>query len=118
MWVAFLALLVAGMALIVMGWLGLQGRLPRQAFAGIRTPYAMANDEQWEAVHRFGAPWMVFGGVACVAGSLALLPFSLAGELPGAFSAAAALALALVVLGATFAAWYTGVRGAKAHLGR
>ncbi len=90
MWVAFLALLVAGMALIVMGWLGLQGRLPRQAFAGIRTPYAMANDEQWEAVHRFGAPWMVFGGVACVAGSLALLPFSLAGELPGAFSATAA----------------------------
>ena len=42
----------------------------------------MANDEQWKAVHRIGAPYMIFGGIAAFAGSLAIFPFAVFGSLP------------------------------------
>ncbi|MCC6959581.1 MAG: SdpI family protein [Dehalococcoidia bacterium] len=118
MWVAFLVVLAGSALVTVVGWRALQEKLPRQYWAGIRTPYSMANDEQWYAVHRYGGPYMVFGGVASFAAALAMLPFSLAGKLPNGFSAAVVFAIALVLAGSALLSWVMGVRGAKAALGR
>ena len=114
----FLVMAVAASLLTVVGWYAWLGKLPRQHIAGIRTPYTMANDEQWYAAHKHGAPYLIFGGVATLAISLAVLPFSIAGALPDAFSTAVALASAFVILVAALSSWYFGVKGAKAQLGR
>lgn len=116
MWIAFLLMAFGGMTVSTVGWLGLQGRLKRQHWAGIRTPYSMANDEQWYAVHRHGAPYLIFGGVAALAMSLSLLPFAIAGQLPDAFSVTMALVVAAVVAASAIASWLYGVRSAKAEL--
>ncbi len=118
MWVAFLVMMLGSGVLTVLGWRALQEKLPRQHWAGIRTPYSMANDEQWYAVHRYGAPYLIFGGVATFAAALAMLPFSLAGKLPNGFSAAVFLAGAFIMVGSALLSWAMGVRGAKAALGR
>ena len=115
MWVAFLVVLLGSGGLIVVGWLWLLERLPRQHWAGIRTHYSLANDEQWNAVHRFGAPYLVLGGAAAFAGALALLPFAIAGSLPTSF-ALASLAAFVLLVGISALLWRNGTRGAKAHL--
>ena len=117
MWVAFVAMLAVGALVTVLGWRGLQEKLPRQYWAGIRTPYSLANDEQWYAVHRYGSPYLIFGGVGVFAVALAMIPFSLAGKLPAGFSAVVLMACALFIVGSALTAWLMGVRGAKAHLG-
>lgn len=116
MWAGFIAVLLGSAAVIWVGWLAWQERLPRQHWAGIRTGYSMANDEQWKAVHRYGAPYLIFGGVACFAGALAMLPFSLAGALPSGFAAAVLVALAAILGGASVMSWVLGTRAAKASL--
>ncbi|GMV87018.1 MAG: hypothetical protein AMXMBFR80_28710 [Dehalococcoidia bacterium] len=118
MWVGFLVITLGAATITAVGWYAWLGKLPRQGIAGIRTPYTMANDEQWYAAHRYGAPYLIFGGVAVLAVGLAALPFAIAGSLPRAFSVAVLLASAGVLLGAALASWYYGVRGAKAHLGQ
>ena len=116
MWVGFLVILIGSAAVTAAGWYGWQEKLPRNTWAGIRTPYTMANDQQWKAVHRFGAPYMIFGGVAAFAGALAMLPFALAGKLPDAFAAAVLLVLALVLGSTALLSWQFGVRAAKRNL--
>lgn len=116
MWFGFLVMALGAAVITVVGWYAWLGKLPRQHIAGIRTPYTMANDEQWYAVHKYGAPYLIFGGVATLAISLAVLPFAIAGALPEAFSAAVLLASAFVILIAALCSWYFGVKAAKAHL--
>lgn len=117
MWMVFLAALIGSLLATWVGWRGWQERLPRQSFAGIRTPYTLSSDERWRAVHRFGAPYLIFGGVAVASGALALLPFAIAGRLPDAFAAGAAIAMALIMVSAALASWWFGVRAAHAALG-
>ena len=116
MWFVLIVMLFASMALILVGWQGWQEKLPRQHWAGIRTPYAMANDEQWKLVHRYGSPYMIFGGVAVFAGSLALLPFAIAGVLPEAFTAAAVIGFSIILFVSAIVSWRKGVSGAKSAL--
>ncbi len=118
MWAIYIVMLFGSMAVTMIGWQGWQGKLPRQGFVGIRTPYALKNDEQWHAVHRHGAPYLIFGGVAAFSASLALLPFAIAGALPGGFVMATVIAIAAVILGTALLSWLKGVSGAKAELGR
>jgi uncharacterized membrane protein len=118
MWVGFVVMLIAAAAITAAGWYGWQEKLPRQHWAGIRTRYTLASDEQWKAVHRFGAPYMIFGGVATFAGALAMLPFAIAGVLPDAFAAAVLAALAVVIGLTAIMSWQFGVRASKAHLAR
>lgn len=118
MWFVLIVMLFGSMALILVGWQGWQERLPRQHWAGIRTPYAMANDEQWKLVHRYGSPYMIFGGVAVFAGALALLPFAIAGVLPEAFTGAAVMGFCIILLVSALASWQKGVSGAKSALSR
>ena len=116
MWIGFIALLFGAALITWVGWLGWQEKLPRQRWAGIRTRYALANDEQWKAVHRYGAPYLIFGGVAAFAGALAMLPFAIAGALPAAFGASVLIALGLIIGVSALMSWVLGVRAAKASL--
>lgn len=115
MWVAVLALLFGAGVVTVVGWYGWQEKLPRQGWAGIRTPYTMESDEHWRLVHRFGAPYMIFGGVAAFAIAFAVLPFSIAGALPNGFAAAVVLGGALVLGVSAVMSWQLGVKAAKAQ---
>lgn len=117
MWFAFLIVFVGGTVVAWVGWRGLTGKLPRQHIAGIRTPYTLSSDERWRAVHRHGGPYLVLGGAAAAAAAAALLPFSVAGRLPLAFSVAALIAMAAVTSASAVAGWLLGVSAARRELG-
>jgi uncharacterized membrane protein len=115
-WVLLVATTGAG-AVVVVAWLGMTGKLPRNRIAGIRTPYTLSSDERWLATHRAGGPFLVLGAVAAFAIGLALLPFALAGELGDAFVAAGLSAMAVLVVASALAAWIFGTRSARGLVG-
>lgn len=66
-------LLVAGAALLTVGLLGWRGRLPRNRFAGIRTPATLRSDAAFAVANRVAAPPVLAAGAICAtAGALAL----------------------------------------------
>lgn len=66
-------LVVAGAALLTVGLLGWQRRLPRNRFAGIRTPATLRSDPAFIAANRVAAPPVLAAGAICAtAGALAL----------------------------------------------
>ncbi|HEX2301449.1 MAG TPA: SdpI family protein [Pseudonocardiaceae bacterium] len=66
-------LLVAGVALGIVGLLGWQQRLPRNRFAGIRTPATLRSDAAFAVANRVAAPTVLAAGAVCAtAGALAL----------------------------------------------
>lgn len=115
--IALLVMTLAGAVLVTIGWLGLQGKLPRNHVAGIRTPFTMSSNENWVATHRHGGPVMLFAGVAILSAGLALLPFAAAGAVSDGFIAATSLAMAGVVLASAVGSWLIGTRRARAELG-
>lgn len=111
--IVFGLLLAGSVTLVTVGVMGLLGRLPRNSFAGIRTPYTMANDERWVAVHRAGAPLLIFGGVAISSVAFAFFPFAVAGRVPDGTGTAVAIAVASAVLLVVVMASVVGIRTAK-----
>jgi len=66
-------LLVAGAALLTVGLLGWRRLLPRNRFAGIRTPATLRSDAAFIAANRVAAPPVLAAGAICVlGGALAL----------------------------------------------
>ncbi|PZS40530.1 MAG: hypothetical protein DLM62_02410 [Pseudonocardiales bacterium] len=61
-------LLVAGAGLLTVGLLGWRRRLPRNRFAGIRTPATLRSDAAFIAVNRVAAPPVLAAGTVCAAG--------------------------------------------------
>lgn len=62
-------LVVAGAALVFIGWRGLRGQLPPNRYVGVRTPATMRSEEAFELGNRVGSPAMLAGGaVAILAG--------------------------------------------------
>ena len=116
--VALVVLSIVGALLVAVGWLSLLGKLPRNYFAGIRTPYTLPSDENWEATHRAAAPIMIFGGVAVTAAGLAFLPFAIAGHFDDTVGAVVALALAAVLVITAVASWLYGTRAARSQRAR
>jgi uncharacterized membrane protein len=47
--------------------------IPRNGVAGVRTPWSLASDDNWEATHRLAVPAMAIGGGVTVVAAL-LLP--------------------------------------------
>ena len=115
--VALAVLALGGIVLIVIGWLGLVGKLPRNHWAGIRTFYTMRNDENWKATHRAAGPLLIFGGVAVTAAALAFLPFAITGKVSEGLAATVSTALAAVTLVTVAAAWLYGTRVARSRTG-
>ena len=114
--IAFIVLTLAGLVLLVIGWMGLRGKLPRNHVAGIRTPFTMRSDENWYATHRNAAPVLIFAGVAVMAIGLALLPFVAAGVLPDRLVIWASGVMTSLVLVAVVVSWLYGTRRARTEL--
>ena len=66
-------LLLAGAGLLTVGVLGWRRRLPRNRFAGVRTPATLRSDAAFIIANRVAAPpVLAAGGVCVLAGALAL----------------------------------------------
>jgi uncharacterized membrane protein len=75
-----------GIAIILLG--NVLGKVKRNFWLGVRTPWTLASDRVWYATHRLAGKTMVAGGLAVLAATLA--------GLPGYVATAALLAGALV----------------------
>jgi uncharacterized membrane protein len=65
--------IVAGAGLLTVGLLGWWRRLPRNRFAGIRTPATLRSEAAFSAANRVAAPPVLAAGAVCAAaGVLAL----------------------------------------------
>lgn len=63
-----MVLLAAGGGLITVGLLGWWQRLPRNRFAGVRTPATLRSDAAFVAANRVAAPPVLAAGAICAAG--------------------------------------------------
>lgn len=60
-----------GVCLLVALLGNVMGKVRRNFYVGIRTPWTIANERVWDATHRFGAKTMVLGGLVGLALSYA-----------------------------------------------
>lgn len=89
-------LVIAGVALLTVGLLGWRQRLPRNRFAGIRTPATLRSDAAFIAANRVAAPPVIAAGAVCtVGGALALVSAGPALTVIVAVTGAGALGLLL-----------------------
>jgi len=73
MWIAAVALIVGGIAIVAAGAMARAGMLSRQSWVGIRTRTTMASDDAWYAAQDAGATWVMIGGVLMAAGGVVTL---------------------------------------------
>lgn len=67
--VPFVVMLAVGALFMVLG--NYMGKLRRNFFMGIRTPWTLASDAVWERTHRMGGWAFVLGGAVLIVGTLA-----------------------------------------------
>jgi hypothetical protein len=70
---AGIAMMVGGIALVVLGVLGRTGKLTRQSIVGLRTKATLASDEGWNAAHEAAADWVVGAGAILAAGGVLVM---------------------------------------------
>jgi uncharacterized membrane protein len=94
MMIAGIALMVGGVALVVLGAIARAGKLNRQSAVGLRTKATLASDEAWKAAHEAAANWVIgAGAILFVGGVLVVLMDS---EATGDVVALVATALMLI----------------------
>jgi len=72
--IASWVLIGAGVLIAAVGFLGLAGALPRNRFAGIRTPATLRDEETFALANRVGGlPVGIGGCVSVLGGAVALL---------------------------------------------
>jgi uncharacterized membrane protein len=67
-----IVMIAVGALFVVMG--NFMGKVTRNYFVGIRTPWTLANEEVWLRTHRLGGKVFVVGGLAVILSVLAGLP--------------------------------------------
>ena len=87
---------IGGVCLLFVLLGNVMGKIRRNFYIGVRTPWALSNDRVWNATHRFAAKTFVVGGLL----GLAVIAFGLAGWL--AFVALTVGALVPVVYSLVF----------------
>jgi uncharacterized membrane protein len=75
-----------GVLIVILG--NYMGKLKKNFFVGIRTPWTLANDEVWARTHRFGGKLFVAAGIASMIGAATAAPV--------AVTAAAVVAAAVI----------------------
>lgn len=68
-----IAMLSIGALFTILG--NYMGKLQRNFFIGIRTPWTIASEATWERTHRLGGKLFVLGGLTVLIGTLFGLPF-------------------------------------------
>ena len=71
--IAGIAMVVGGIALMVLGLMARSGRLTRQMVVGLRTQATLASDEAWRAGNQAAAGWVIGAGVVLLAGGTAVM---------------------------------------------
>jgi uncharacterized membrane protein len=89
------ALVVAGLALGVVGLLGWRRRLPRNRWAGVRTPAALRDDETFAVANQVSAPLLIAAGAVALVGGLTALGAPTAGWVLAVVAGVGAVALTL-----------------------
>lgn len=64
-----------GMAIVLLG--NVTGKLKRNFWLGVRTPWTLASDRVWYATHRLAGKTMVAGGLVALVAAILDLPFEL-----------------------------------------
>jgi uncharacterized membrane protein len=89
--ISLIAALSVGVLLMVIG--NYMGKLRKNFFIGIRTPWTLASDVVWERTHRFAGPLFVAAGAAWIGLSFVraqpgwmFVPVVAAAVLPGVYS--------------------------------
>jgi len=59
--------ILGGVCLLIAMLGNLMGKVRRNFYIGVRTPWALANERVWNATHRFAAKTLVAGGLAGLA---------------------------------------------------
>jgi uncharacterized membrane protein len=106
---------LAGFAITFVGYMGLLGKLPPNPWAGIRTSFTRASDENWYNTHRAAAPVMMFGGVLVLSIALAFMPFAFAGRLSDTISTIVVAVAGVLALMTAGLGWYAGTSYAAAR---
>lgn len=70
--IPFIATLAVGVLLMVIG--NYMGKLRKNFFIGVRTPWTLASDAVWERTHRMGGWVFMAAGVAWIVVALAVAP--------------------------------------------
>ena len=96
MMIAGIALMVGGVALVVLGLIARAGNLTRQSAVGLRTKATLASDEAWKAAHEAAANWVISGGAILFVGSVLVVLMD--SETTGDVVALIATALMLIPL--------------------
>ena len=112
---ALLATTLGSGALVYIGLLGLLGKLRPNRWAGIRTSFTHASEENWYDTHKAAGPVFVFGGIFAAAVSLAFVPFALAGKLNLVVGVAVLVLVATVILLTALLGLYAGTSFAAAR---
>ncbi len=73
MMVAGIALMVGGIALVVLGATAGAAKLTRQSVVGLRTKATLASDEAWEAAHKAAANWVIGAGAVLIVGGVVVI---------------------------------------------
>jgi uncharacterized membrane protein len=96
---AAVLVIVVGLVLVVLAVASWQERLPRNSFAGVRTPSTMRSDQAFKVANKVAAPLTAAGGVVLALGGVlsAVLGKSSAG--PALIACALACAVLCVVGG-------------------
>lgn len=66
MWLLTVTLGLGGAAILVIGRLGVQGRLPRNRWAGIRASWARESEQSWQVAHQAAGGMMMLSGAIVV----------------------------------------------------
>lgn len=67
-----IVMVATGALFVVLG--NFMGKVTRNYFVGIRTPWTLANEEVWLRTHRLGGKAFVVGGLAMILSALTGLP--------------------------------------------
>jgi uncharacterized membrane protein len=85
--------IVGGISLLFILMGNVMGKIRRNFYVGVRTPWALADDRVWNATHRFAAKIFVVAGIAGlvlagfgIGGYLQLVPITCAALFPVAYS--------------------------------
>ena len=65
-------------------------------FCGIKTPWALADEENWRRTHRFAGPMWFWGGLAVALCGIVLRGRMLAGAMAALLTACVAVPLSLI----------------------
>jgi uncharacterized membrane protein len=115
MGVVFVVIGMGGLGVAYVGFAGLLGRLRPNHWAGIRTGFTRASEQNWTDVHRAAGVVFLLGAMPVVAAGFAFAPFAFAGKIGDTLAIVVAVAGVMVLVGTVMAAWIAGTSYAAAR---